>query len=181
MIDRVKTAVPSDSAAHPATNAVEMPIGGLGDDVPTGSGDNTLMLNALDMFRMSGNPGGGIAHLSMYGDAGGGAGTLDAGSANMAGTVIGTDTFAVFQKGQAQLIIDSDTTIAGIPFLSQSCCVSRDQFALWHFLCVRAKTLGNRVKRRVADRRAIRCSAAKFLDDIQGHNSRAMVTGWRSD
>ncbi|HRX35331.1 MAG TPA: Ig-like domain-containing protein [Aestuariivirga sp.] len=77
----------------------------------TGTGDNSLKLNALDLFDISDDTSGGITHLTVHGDAGDGVTTLDTGWSNVGSTVIGANNYTIYQNGQAQLIIDNDISV----------------------------------------------------------------------
>ena len=72
------------------------------------------MIGKLDLFALSDDTSGGITHLTVHGDAGDGVSTLGSGWINQGTTVIGADTFNIFQKGNAQLIIDNDVSFNGI-------------------------------------------------------------------
>ena len=80
----------------------------------TGSGNNSLTLNRLDLLQMSDDTSGGFTHLTVFGNAGDSVSTLDTGWSNIGNTTISGQTFTIFQNGHAQLIVDADINIAGI-------------------------------------------------------------------
>ncbi len=68
----------------------------------------------LDLFGLSDDTSGGITRLTIHGDASDSVATLDAGWSNAGTTTIGAETYTIYQKGQAQLIVDSDIAAGGI-------------------------------------------------------------------
>ncbi len=80
----------------------------------TGTGDNHLILDLLDLFQMSDDTSGGVTRLAVWGDAGDTVSTLDTGWSSAGTTVIGENTFSIFQKEQTQLIIHADIFIDGM-------------------------------------------------------------------
>ncbi len=77
-------------------------------------GNNSLMLNALDVFDLSDDTQGGLTGFTIHGDASDSVATLDSGWASTGTVTIGANSYTVFQNGQAQLIIDTDINSAGI-------------------------------------------------------------------
>ncbi|WP_051410422.1 integrin alpha [Mesorhizobium sp. LNHC221B00] len=80
----------------------------------TGAGNNSIVLNKTDVFHLSDDTFGGFTHLTIHGDAGDSISMLDNGWANVGTTTIDDDTFTIYQNGQAQLIVDTDVSIAGV-------------------------------------------------------------------
>jgi hypothetical protein len=79
----------------------------------TGSGDNALALSALDLYHLSEDTADGITRLTVHGNAGDSVTVLDGGWSSGGVTVIGVNTFEIFNNGQGQLLIDSDITLMG--------------------------------------------------------------------
>jgi VCBS repeat-containing protein len=80
----------------------------------TGTGNNNLRLSAQDVFDLSDDTAFGITKLTIFGDRGDSVSTIDTGWANLGTTTIGADSFQIYQKGQAQLLVDTDITVVGI-------------------------------------------------------------------
>jgi len=80
----------------------------------TGAGNNSLSLSAHDLFDLSDDRGAGFTRLIVHGDAADSVSTLDIGWTNAGPTTIGADTFTIFTKGQARLLVDTDINAAGI-------------------------------------------------------------------
>ncbi len=78
------------------------------------AGSQSLSLGMLDIFDLSDDTSGGITPLTVHGDASDSVATLDAGWSNAGTTMIGAETYTIYQKGQAQLIVDSDIAAGGI-------------------------------------------------------------------
>ncbi len=78
------------------------------------AGSQSLTLSALDLFDLSDDRSGGFTRLTVHGNSSDSVSTLDSGWSNMGSTGIGGETYTIFQKGQAQLIVDSDIVTGGI-------------------------------------------------------------------
>jgi hypothetical protein len=79
----------------------------------TGSGNNSLALSALDLYHLSEDTSGGVTRLTVYGDAGDTVTALDSGWSSGGVTVVGVNTFNIFDNGHARLLVDSDITVVG--------------------------------------------------------------------
>ena len=76
----------------------------------TGSGNNTLRLNALDVLALSEDTSGGLTRLTVHGDAGDVVDVVDSGWASVGTTTIGANSYSIYQNGNVQIIVDTDVT-----------------------------------------------------------------------
>ncbi len=78
------------------------------------AGSQSLTLSALDLFDLSDDRAAASRAYTVHGNSSDSVSTLDSGWSNMGSTGIGGETYTIFQKGQAQLIVDSDIVTGGI-------------------------------------------------------------------
>ena len=76
----------------------------------TGSGNNTLRLNTLDVLALSDDTSGGLIRLTVHGNVGDVVDVVDSGWAIVGTTTIGANAYSIYQNGNAQIIVDSDVT-----------------------------------------------------------------------
>jgi VCBS repeat-containing protein len=80
----------------------------------TGSGDNTILLTKPDVFEITDERSGGIASITVVGDAGDAVSFEDLGWANAGQVTIGADTFNRIVNGNAEVLVQ-DTVATIIP------------------------------------------------------------------